>query len=147
MQSRCSPLFIMSEYSKKLANPKWQKKRLEILARDEWKCRICGDNEIELQVHHLQYKGAPHEQENEFLLTLCAECHEETSFVERQIGKINFTALRGLKLRNENSSIILFFLHWDKTMVYSVIVSGERVSVNTLNPDTVSGLKRYFASL
>lgn len=30
------------EYAKKLMDPRWQKKRLEIFKRDGWKCQNCG---------------------------------------------------------------------------------------------------------
>lgn len=67
------------KYSEKLKDPRWQKKRLEIFNRDEWYCRLCQDNEQTLHVHHLFYqKGKePWEYENEYLITLCSNCHEE----------------------------------------------------------------------
>ena len=30
-------------YSEKLKDPRWQKKRLEILERDNFRCQYCGD--------------------------------------------------------------------------------------------------------
>lgn len=39
-------------YSEKLLDPRWQKKRLEILARDNWTCQRCGAVNCELHVHH-----------------------------------------------------------------------------------------------
>lgn len=67
-------------YTKKLSNPKWQKKRLEILQRDEFTCQLCNDRETELHIHHKKYSGEPWEVDNEHLITLCAHCHavEET---------------------------------------------------------------------
>lgn len=44
-------------YSDKLKDPRWQKKRLEILTRDEWTCQICFDTESTLVVHHQKYKA------------------------------------------------------------------------------------------
>ena len=38
-------------------DPRWQKKRLEVLERAEWCCEWCGDSERELQVHHGYYEG------------------------------------------------------------------------------------------
>jgi hypothetical protein len=43
------------DYSQKLKDPRWQKKRLEILERDGWKCMACGDKEKTLHVHHIFY--------------------------------------------------------------------------------------------
>lgn len=64
-------------YSEKLKDPRWQKKRLEILNRDEFKCQHCLDEESTLNVHHISYsEGEPWEIENKLLLTLCKNCHE-----------------------------------------------------------------------
>ncbi len=73
-----SKLFRKSGYTEKLADPRWQKKRLEILERDEWSCRWCGDSKSELHVHHLVYRKGlqPWDVKNGDLLTLCRTCHE-----------------------------------------------------------------------
>jgi len=71
-------------YSEKLRDPKWQKKRLGILNRDNWTCRVCGDKENTLHIHHLYYKkGAePWDYPDDALRTLCGDCHEcETDFL------------------------------------------------------------------
>jgi hypothetical protein len=69
----------MSEttYSEKLRDPRWQKKRLEILQRDNFTCLLCGDKETELHIHHEEYiRGRkPWEYENSKLKTLCKHCH------------------------------------------------------------------------
>lgn len=67
----------MSEYSEKLRDPRWQKKRLAILERENWTCQCCDNKEEELQVHHLIYsKGEPWDAPNETLECLCRTCHE-----------------------------------------------------------------------
>lgn len=68
------------KYIDKLKNPKWQKKRLEILNRDEFKCCYCNDTETELQIHHLKYTKEPWDAPNENLITLCKDCHSFTTF-------------------------------------------------------------------
>ncbi len=67
-----------SSYSAKLRDPRWQKKRLEILNRDGFACRHCGDKTEELQVHHAYYlRGCdPWDYEDGALFTLCRTCHE-----------------------------------------------------------------------
>lgn len=64
-------------YSEKLKNPLWQKKRLEILNRDNFTCVLCSDTETELHVHHKEYKwgNKPWEYDNDNFLTLCKRCH------------------------------------------------------------------------
>lgn len=68
----------MPTYTELLLDPRWQKKRLQILSRDDWKCVSCSNAELTLHVHHLRYvKGRmPWEYDCEDLATLCYECHE-----------------------------------------------------------------------
>ncbi len=63
-------------YQEKLKDPRWQKKRLEIMERDEWKCKGCGDHEKTLNVHHINYTGDPWEVEDDDAQTLCEDCHK-----------------------------------------------------------------------
>lgn len=65
-------------YSEKLKDPRWQKKRLEILSRDEFTCQNCHDTKSTLHVHHKNYFAAydPWDYEVSQLITLCESCHE-----------------------------------------------------------------------
>lgn len=65
-------------YKEKLKDPRWQKKRLKILERDNWKCRCCTDDLKMLVVHHLVYYSNrdPWEYEDDELITFCEDCHE-----------------------------------------------------------------------
>lgn len=65
-------------YSQKLRDPRWQRKRLEILQRDNWRCTACASEEKTLHVHHRFYISGrmPWEYLNSALLTLCEDCHE-----------------------------------------------------------------------
>lgn len=68
----------MSTYAEKLKHPLWQRKRLEILNRDGFKCRGCGNGEKTLHVHHLKYTRGrdPWDYPDASLVTLCEVCHE-----------------------------------------------------------------------
>src|SRR5688572_27139770 len=67
----------MSYYSELLKDPRWQKKRLEILNRDKWFCQACIDTESTLHVHHIKYTSKfPWETPNHLLITLCESCHQ-----------------------------------------------------------------------
>lgn len=76
-------------YQEKLKDPRWQKKRLEILDRDGWECKECGNDKKTLHIHHKFYeKGKdPWEYENDMLVTLCGECHEEESYTIYHISQ------------------------------------------------------------
>lgn len=67
-------------YAEMLKDPRWQKRKTEILTRDNFTCQLCGDTEKSLHVHHLRYiKGnKPWEYEDEDLITLCGDCHNKT---------------------------------------------------------------------
>lgn len=66
----------MANYLELLKDPRWQKKRLEILQRDDWFCQACRDSESTLHVHHLKYTSAfPWETPDHLLITLCESCH------------------------------------------------------------------------
>ena len=67
-------------YTELLKHPKWQKKRLLILERDNFTCRYCSDKETELHIHHLKYHKNPWDAKDENLLTLCKDCHGLTTF-------------------------------------------------------------------
>lgn len=64
-------------YAEKLKDPRWQRKRLEIMQRDEFRCRDCMNSKETLTVHHCHYaRGGPWDTPAELLLTLCQPCHE-----------------------------------------------------------------------
>lgn len=73
----------MSNYSELLKDPRWQKKRLEVLALDFWECRSCLSKANTLHVHHLWYeKGKdPWEYPINALVTLCEKCHEQVKLI------------------------------------------------------------------
>jgi len=67
-----------SEYIKKFQDPRWQRKRLQIMERDNFKCRDCDSKDETLSVHHSYYvKGRSPWHYPEFsLVTLCKDCHK-----------------------------------------------------------------------
>jgi 5-methylcytosine-specific restriction endonuclease McrA len=68
---------MSTSYSEKLKDPRWQKKRLEVMNRDQFTCRDCKCTTKPLHVHHCFYqKGEPWDTPSSLLLTLCFECHE-----------------------------------------------------------------------
>lgn len=73
-------------YSEKLKDPRWQKKRLEIFERDGFTCQMCSDKDKTLNVHHSKYGGDPWECPNEFLTTLCDDCHSKVEILKKSIS-------------------------------------------------------------
>jgi hypothetical protein len=63
-------------YRDKLKSPRWQKKRLEVFSRANWKCQKCSNAERQLHVHHLTYRRIePWEYEDAEFEVLCERCH------------------------------------------------------------------------
>jgi 5-methylcytosine-specific restriction endonuclease McrA len=64
-------------YSQRLRDPRWQKKRLQILERDNWACRCCGTTTKTINVHHVVYvRGKdPWDYKDDSYQTLCNDCH------------------------------------------------------------------------
>jgi 5-methylcytosine-specific restriction endonuclease McrA len=77
----------MSTYSEKLRHPSWQKKRLEILSRDNWTCVNCSNQDQMLHVHHIFYDSQyqnPWDYPDYCLIVLCAECHASEHDAKKQ---------------------------------------------------------------
>ncbi|WP_418988078.1 hypothetical protein [Bacteroides heparinolyticus] len=66
------------DYKEQIKSPKWQKRRLEIMGKDDFACQICGNKESTLNVHHLCYHSNSNiwDYEDWELITLCEECHK-----------------------------------------------------------------------
>lgn len=105
-------------YSELLKDPRWQKKRLEIMQRDDFKCRSCEMNDRTLHVHHLKYeKGLnPWESDNDDLITLCDCCHEALHYLQIHptIGLETFSCVMQLCDRLESESIEKYFFENEK---------------------------------
>lgn len=62
-------------YQEKLKDPRWQKRRLEVLKRDNFTCRLCSDTTTTLHIHHKEYRKDPWDIEIGSLITYCKHCH------------------------------------------------------------------------
>lgn len=87
-------------YSEKLKDPRWQKRRLEVMKRDGFTCHRCRDKEKTLNVHHLMYdKGKdPWDYDDCALITLCEDCHKECEDRECKLAFGAFMTARGMDL-------------------------------------------------
>jgi hypothetical protein len=64
-------------YAERLKDPRWQRRRLEILQRSDFTCERCDAVDRTLHVHHKLYrKGAmPWDYADHELEALCESCH------------------------------------------------------------------------
>lgn len=75
-------------YADKLQDPRWQAKRQIILQRDGHKCKMCGDIESSLHVHHKRYVGEPWESPDEDLITYCEHCHYLVTYCDYALLRV-----------------------------------------------------------
>ena len=77
-------------YAEQLRDPRWQKKRLELLEKAEWTCKQCRETSKELQVHHMYYKKglAPWEYPEDALLVLCKDCHVKVAELQEELAHL-----------------------------------------------------------
>lgn len=78
------------DYSSKFLDPKWQKFRLEVFQRDDFKCRHCGHGESTLHAHHTYYEDFgtdPWNYELHTVITLCDGCHSAEHHYQKTVNK------------------------------------------------------------
>lgn len=136
-------------YAEKLKDPRWQKRRLQILERDHWNCTACNDESSTLHVHHLFYENdkEPWEVEENALTTLCEECHE---FESKERGAVENTLISGFRRSGflcgdliDIAGAVAFMPH---THIRDVVSSAIAWAIRT--PDVQRDLiERYFLYL
>lgn len=134
-------------------DPRWQKKRLEILERDNFTCTECGDNESTLHVHHSHYKKGAKvwDYNNVSLFTLCENCHkkkhEEVKAVDPMkvrrlmdlymtFSKVSLeftTYSKGRTIRKFYMQCIMQILNRDERKIMSPFVDDEIECGDNLN--------------
>lgn len=79
----------MTTYKERLLDPRWQRRRLDILSRSDFACEVCESTNKTLHVHHKRYrKGAmPWEYADHELQALCVDCHEEITHVRARLDE------------------------------------------------------------
>ena len=75
-------------YREQLADPRWQRRRLEVMERAGFKCESCGEvpEGESLHVHHRRYmKGClAWEYSDEELCCLCNGCHLQMDGIQKE---------------------------------------------------------------
>jgi hypothetical protein len=76
-------------YSEKLKDPRWQRRRLEVLEAAGWKCSQCESTDQTLHVHHNFYRSRtePWNYPDHALRVLCEGCHENAEFQRRELAQ------------------------------------------------------------
>lgn len=74
-------------YAEKLKDPRWQKRRLEVLEAAGWKCQACKATDKTLHVHHNFYRTRTHpwDYPNHAFLALCEQCHQSAECQRQEL--------------------------------------------------------------
>lgn len=125
----------MMSYSDRLRDPRWQKKRLEVMQRAEFECEVCGDKRSTLNVHHAYYeKGRqPWDYPADSLRCLCETCHERVEADLREIRK-----LAGLAARSRREHLL------GHARAASIAVTGAALIVPVSSLYEAAGMGSFF---
>ena len=116
-----------SEYSQKLRDPRWQKKRLEVMEKANWKCERCNASDKELQVHHgfYEFGREPWDYETCALWCLCKPCHDTVTDLKKEMLRYF-----GLVLPSDYGLVVRF------TKTLSMLGESERTQrISSWPPD------------
>lgn len=117
----------MKTYYDKLKDPRWQKKRLQVMNRDKWTCKKCGDTETTLNIHHLKYESGknPWEYDNKDLVTLCEDCHENIEKLKKDNPELDFNLIRIYKSTGWSDNSIIIFISYNDICVMRIHQDGN----------------------
>lgn len=132
----------MAKYSDLLRNPLWQRKRLEILQRDNFTCQHCKDTETELHVHHEEYHGKPWDAPNETLSALCKYCHKVEEVMKR-VDFINTNHLGTTKLKHVGSALIVRNYENLGYVLYYFDLDDQYQGLEIYKNETINGLLEF----
>jgi hypothetical protein len=86
----------VSEFWEKYKDPRWQRRRLEVMQNVGFCCEGCGSTTKTLNVHHKFYRKGrdPWQYNDDELMCLCEDCHETWHFIKDAFNE----ALQGIDL-------------------------------------------------
>lgn len=120
------------KYKDKLKDPRWQKRRLEILERDNWQCQWCKNTKQTLVVHHLHYYAdEPWDDPDEALLTVCETCHDHDYKVRHDFEKDLVERFKKYSIYQIRCLIWSLFFKDGHKLVDQLIKQGKKVILNT----------------
>lgn len=83
-------------YEDQLKHPLWQKRKGEILLRDNHACRSCGRKDITLHAHHLLYIPGTFlwDYKDDALITYCEICHNSEHLIGNTLRSVLLDLIR-----------------------------------------------------
>lgn len=117
------------DYKEQLKSPKWQKRRLEIMSRDNFTCQMCGATDKQLHVHHIRYKPGRYiwDYKDDEIITLCEDCHNNEHNIDGVTYDINemIEVIRDYGFTNtEIRSVLLTLMYHGDLLLQAIANSG-----------------------
>jgi RNA polymerase subunit RPABC4/transcription elongation factor Spt4 len=108
-------------YAEKLQDPRWQKKRTQVLNRDNFTCKLCGDTKETLDVHHHLYeKGKdPWEYSDDVLDTYCRKCHKLVEHIKKETPSVS--VVKTFYRKSTDESFYVFVICMEKSKPLLVV--------------------------
>lgn len=108
-------------YKAQMLDPRWQKKRLSILDRDNFTCTSCGSDKKTLHVHHLYYENGRDywDYPESALVSLCEDCHTDVTDYDKE-RKTNFSNPQYERLRRITINFPCISSNWEDYKNYAV---------------------------
>lgn len=110
-------------YQEWLKDPRWIKRRNEILTRDKNTCQFCGAQDKYLHVHHRKYFDGflPWEYPDSTLVTLCEDCHK---YIHDNANAKSIDVEIGQVFLHEHSDYtnmaIVYYVDYLNKMIYTI---------------------------
>jgi hypothetical protein len=127
----------MTAYERALRDPRWQKRRLQVLDAAGWACEDCASTTKTLEVHHLVYirafKLKPWLYDDDLLMCLCEDCHEFRQGREEALHVLLAKTLRHRHISEIEHGV------WDK------IFDGLKTIAESENPSPIDRVQRIWA--
>lgn len=129
------------DYSEKLKDPRWQKKRLKVFERDNFSCILCQDKETTLNVHHERYLKNPWDANLSDLTTLCKYCHA----IVEDLKKVNCKAVH-VEIINNNHCVYVSNKYKFFIAIYEFIENNP-ISIVVLDKYEIERINSILKSL
>jgi hypothetical protein len=113
-------------YSELLQDPRWQKKRLQVLNRDKFTCKLCKDKETTLHVHHneYQYGREPWDYPLTNFTTLCRDCHTVLEYLKKSGNKNSIDSLEMIVKIPQPDKEVLILVRFSKAILIIVLTTN-----------------------
>ena len=109
-------------YRELLKDPRWIKRRNEILSRDNNTCQFCGCQDKYMHVHHKQYWNGhlPWEYPDNMLVTLCEDCHSFMHQYKDKDCSIEIGQVYKMYHSDWTNTCIVYNVDYEKELVYTL---------------------------